>query len=61
MTPPDDSSEAEIYIEGKRRMVEGFVRWCSKGDVGLSQVITVKEVVDEEPTGMYDEFYVKSG
>ena len=39
-------------------MVEGFVRWCKKGDVGLSQVTTVKEVLEEEPTGLYDEFYI---
>jgi len=59
MSPPDDTDEAEIYVEGKRKMVEGFVRWCKKSDVGLSQVIRVADVVDEEPTGLYDEFYVK--
>jgi acylphosphatase len=59
MTPPDDTDEAEIYVEGKRKMVEGFVRWCKKSDVGLSQVVQVKEVLDEEPTGLYDGFYCK--
>lgn len=59
MSPPDDSKEAEIYVEGKRKMVEGFVRWCRKSDVGLSQVIQVTEVLDEDPTGLYDDFYVK--
>jgi acylphosphatase len=60
MTPPDTSSrEAEIYVEGKRKMVDGFVRWCKKSDVGLSQVISVTQVIEEEPTGLYNEFYCK--
>lgn len=61
MTPPDaNSKEAEIYVEGKRRMVDGFVRWCQKSNVGLSQVVKVKEVREEEPTGLYEDFYVQS-
>jgi len=62
MSPPDDSNRAEIFVEGKRKLVEGFVRWCEKGskNVGLSQVISVTEVLKEEPTGLYDEFYVKT-
>ncbi|GAX22996.1 hypothetical protein FisN_15Hh107 [Fistulifera solaris] len=61
MTPVDEKSrEAEIYVEGKRRMVEGFVRWCRKSNVGLSQIIQVKEVKEEEPTGLYEDFYVQS-
>lgn len=40
-------------------MMEGFLRWCKKSDVGLSQQISVTEVRDEEPTGLYDDFYVK--
>ena len=40
-------------------MLEGFVRWCKKSDVGLSQQISVTDVIDEEPTGLYDDFYVK--
>jgi acylphosphatase len=61
MSPPDDSAdEAEIYVEGTRKMVNGFVRWCQKGDVGLNQVVTVLEVLDEDPTGLYEKFYVKS-
>ena len=60
MTPPDDTKEAEIYVEGKRKAVDGFVRWCKKGDVGLSQVISVSEVFDEDPTGLYDDFYLKT-
>lgn len=59
MTPPDETDVAEIYVEGKRNMVDGFVRWCQKGDVGLSQVTRVETVEEEEPTGLYDEFYVK--
>eukprot|EP00541_Cyclophora_tenuis_P010494 CAMPEP_0116577780 /NCGR_PEP_ID=MMETSP0397-20121206/21334_1 /TAXON_ID=216820 /ORGANISM="Cyclophora tenuis, Strain ECT3854" /LENGTH=61 /DNA_ID=CAMNT_0004107083 /DNA_START=34 /DNA_END=219 /DNA_ORIENTATION=- len=59
MTPPDDGNEAEIYVEGKRKMVDSFVRWCQRGNIGLSQVISVKEVGEEIPTGLYDEFYVK--
>ena len=42
-------------------MVEGFVRWCQKGDVGLSQTIKVESVSDEDPTGLYDDFYVHTG
>jgi len=63
MSPPDDGDEAEIYVEGKRKMIDGFIRWCEKGDksVGLSQRLTVKEVIDEEPTGLYDGFYVRTG
>jgi len=41
-------------------MVDGFVRWCQKGNVGLSQITVVKEVIDEVPTGLYDGFYVKT-
>ncbi len=46
--------------QGKRKMVDGFVRWCKKGDVGLSQQATVSDVKDEEPTGLYDGFYAKT-
>lgn len=61
MTPVDEKSrEAEIYVEGKRRMVDGFLRWCQKSNVGLSQVVQVKEVREEEPTGLYEEFYVQT-
>jgi acylphosphatase len=60
MTPPDDTDTAEIYVEGRRRMVEGFVRWVKRGDVGLSQKASVKEVREEDPTGLYDGFYVKT-
>mmetsp|Transcript_11600 Transcript_11600/g.15292 ORF Transcript_11600/g.15292 Transcript_11600/m.15292 type:complete len:154 (-) Transcript_11600:190-651(-) len=62
MSPPDDTKRAEIYVEGKRNVVEGFVRWCKKSskNVGLSQLITVAEVMKEEPTGLYDDFYVKT-
>jgi acylphosphatase len=59
MTPPDGSDEAEIYVEGKRKMVDGFIRWCRKGEVGLSQVVKVVDVVEEDPTGLYDGFYAK--
>lgn len=59
MSPPDDSGKAEIYVEGKRKMLEGFLRWCQKSDVGLSQQITVSEILEEDPTGLYDDFYVK--
>ena len=59
MSAPDDASrQAEIYVEGKRKLVDGFVRWCRRGKVGLSQVTTVLEVMDEEPTGLYEDFYV---
>lgn len=60
MSPPDDTEEAEIYVEGKEKMVDGFVRWCQKSNVGLNQVIKVKEVIEEEPTGLYEEFYVQT-
>ena len=48
--------------QGKRKNVEGFIRWCSKGskNVGLSQAFEVVEVTDEIPTGLYDDFYVKT-
>jgi acylphosphatase len=61
MSPPEEGvDEAEIYIEGTRKMVDGFIRWCRKGDVGLSQFTKVTEVLEEEPTGLYDDFYVKT-
>ena len=41
-------------------MVEGFIRWCKKGDVGLSQRASVTDVEEEEVTGLYDGFYVKT-
>eukprot|EP00956_Cyclotella_meneghiniana_P005757 scaffold7460_cov64-Cyclotella_meneghiniana.AAC.1 len=61
MTPPDGGDRAEIYVEGKRKMIESFIRWCKRGDVGLSQTIKVADVVEEFPTGMYDDFYCDTG
>ena len=61
MTDPDTTSDrAEIYVEGKRKMVDGFVRWCNRGKVGLSQTLRVVEIFDEEPTGLYESFYCKT-
>lgn len=47
MTPPDGTRKAEIYVEGKRKQVEAFVRWCNRGSksVGLSQKMDVLEVL----------------
>jgi len=62
MSPPDENSDsAEIYVEGKRGNVEGFIRWCNRGtkNVGLSQTLVVKEDTEETPVGLYDAFYVK--
>ena len=42
-------------------MVESFIRWCERGDVGLSQTSTVDSISEEEPTGLYEEFYVDTG
>lgn len=57
-----DDLEKNTHIKkGKRKFTEGFVRWCERGDVGLSQQFTVEEVIDEFPTGMYDDFYVNTG
>jgi len=63
MSPPEDTDTAEIYVEGKRSMVEGFIRWCGRGSksVGLSQTLEVVEVIEEDPTGLYDGFYAKTG
>mmetsp|Transcript_2141 Transcript_2141/g.5036 ORF Transcript_2141/g.5036 Transcript_2141/m.5036 type:complete len:155 (+) Transcript_2141:157-621(+) len=64
MSPPNDDDggkRAEIYVEGKRKFIEGFVRWCERGDVGLSQAIKVESVSDESPTGLFDDFYVQTG
>lgn len=46
--------------QGKRKTVDGFIRWCERGSVGLSQVVKVSKVIDEDPTGLYDGFYVKT-
>ncbi|GKY91278.1 hypothetical protein MPSEU_000100300 [Mayamaea pseudoterrestris] len=61
MTNPDETDKAEIYVEGKRQFVDGFLRWCKKADkkIGMSQVVSVVKVVEEEPTGLYDSFYCK--
>lgn len=61
MLPPDDvTGETEIYVEGERKMVDGFVRWAKRGKVGLSQVTEVTNVeYGDEPLGLYDEFYCK--
>lgn len=58
ITPLDNTIK-----QGKRKMVEGFVRWCQRGDaaIGLSQKISVDSVEDEFPTGLYDDFYVQTG
>jgi hypothetical protein len=42
-------------------MVDGFIRWCERGNVGLSQKITVENVQEMEATGLFDEFYVPTG
>ena len=47
-------------VQGKKKMVDGFIRWCQKGDVGLSQQASVTDISEEEPTGLYDGFYVKT-
>jgi acylphosphatase len=61
MSPPEEGvDEAEIYIEGTRKMVNGFIRWAEKGDVGLSVYTKVTAILEEEPTGLYDDFYVKT-
>jgi acylphosphatase len=60
MSPPDDTDEAEIYVEGKRHLVEGFVRWCRRSKVGMNQLVAVKDVLEEEPTGMYEGFYAQT-
>jgi acylphosphatase len=58
MSPADASTKkAEIYVEGQRNKVEGFVRWCERSKVGLGQSIRVERVVEEEPTGLYEHFY----
>lgn len=61
MSPPAEDNTATIYVEGKRKMVDGFVRWCAKGTakIGLSQRLELVEAIDEVPTGLYDGFYVK--
>lgn len=61
MSNPDDTDEAEIYVEGKRKLVDGFLRWCKKADkkIGMSQVVEMISVDEEEPTGLYDGFYCK--
>jgi hypothetical protein len=41
-------------------MVDGFVRWCKKSNVGLSQVVKVTEIVEADPTGLYDGFYCRT-
>ena len=50
-----------LSVQGKRKMVDGFVRWCAKGTqkIGLSQTLELVEAIDEVPTGLYDGFYVK--
>mmetsp|Transcript_34316 Transcript_34316/g.73141 ORF Transcript_34316/g.73141 Transcript_34316/m.73141 type:complete len:180 (+) Transcript_34316:103-642(+) len=61
MSSPQGDKRAEIYVEGKRKMVDGFVRWCERGDVGMSQAIKVDSVNEEDPTGLLDDFYVQTG
>ena len=51
----------QCTTQGKRKSIESFIRWCHRGDVGLSQSIKVEQVVEEFPTGMYDDFYVDTG
>lgn len=61
MSDPDDSKTAEIYVEGKRKMIEGFVRWVKRGNVGLNQFTEVADVeYSNEPSGMYENFYCKT-
>ena len=55
MTDPDVTSDrAEIYVEGKRKLVDGFIRWCQRGKVGLSQTLRV-----ERGEGTADTHYEK--
>ena len=41
-------------------MVDGFLRWLKRSNVGLSQKIEVTDVTNEEPLGVYEEFYCKT-
>ena len=63
MSPPGDSDTAEIYVEGTAKNVHGFLRWCKRGrkSIGLNQNLDVIDVIEEEPTGLYDGFYIKTG
>jgi len=42
-------------------MIGGFVRWCERGNVGLSQKIAVESVSEEDAEGLLDDFYVQTG
>ena len=42
-------------------MIGGFVRWCERGNVGLSQQISVESVIEEDAAGLLDDFYVQTG
>ena len=48
-------------MQGKRKFVDGFVRWCQRGDVGMSQDISVESIIDESPMGLLEDFYVQTG
>ena len=37
------SGDAEIYVEGTKKSIEGFVRWCGKSP-GLTKTVEVKGV-----------------
>ncbi|CAM9537077.1 unnamed protein product [Phaeothamnion confervicola] len=52
---PDGTTE--IIVEGRRKAIESFVRWCRKGP-GLSQKIEDVGVTWQEPTGLFDQFEV---
>ena len=42
-------------------MIEGFVRWVKRGNVGLNQFTEVADVeYSNEPSGMYENFYCKT-
>lgn len=63
MTPPEGNRKAEIYVEGKKKMVEGFIRWCQRGNknVGLCQLTEVTNVeYGDEILGLYEEFYCRT-
>ena len=50
-----------LLAQGKRKMIGGFVRWCERGNVGLSQQISVESVIEEDAAGLLDDFYVQTG
>jgi len=54
----NDDGTTSIYVEGKKKVIEGFIRWCGKSP-GLTKTVEVANIEwGESQVGLFDGFYM---